>query len=1053
MSDDPSVSWRESVANSISVDVPGDAWHAGHVNDVLVLRTGGAPTGVMVATDSGGVWACLSEGGTALPLSESWDEPDLRCLEYGPDGDRHFYAGGGRSNPMSAPCATYSSPGRLEVVAVGRDGGVWHAARESGDWTPWTCLGGEVVGKPAVTSWGADRLDVFVVGTDRQVYHKALDGPAWSGSDAWEPLGGDVTGSPTVVSWAPGRLDVFAVGIDRQLLHKAWDGASWLPSPTTWEPLGGEVVGSPAAVSWGPERLDVFVVGRNRGLFHRAWDGVNWFPTATFEPLGGEVVGSPAAASWGPGRIDVVAIGSDGALSHLYGDDSVFSDWEPLGGQVVGRPALTAPEVGKLEIVVVGSDGGVYRKGWDGTSWQPIAAVWQGLDGLAQSEPSVASQGSNQLDVVILGLDGNVYHRAQAGGSWSVGSPWSRLNEGLLCSLYESDTAATAPLVSWRKLAPPHDAGIVLDVAVQSDRRRILLATSAGVWWSTIPAAPTSAGTYSWHAAQGLPAGGYSAVVRGPGQDVVVAAEGSNPMTGLFGLFRGSWEADELKFTSSTISGIDARLMERTVVASCDADRSVLYAAAGGPGDALLCVLRSADGGTTWAACSLTVAGDSKGNALPALAGNQSRYNNAIDVCPVRPATVALGWRSGPWISTDSGASWRARGMGWSGANWVFTDPQHLHGDMHAVHFDRTDPSGQRLYLGTDGGVAGTSDLGETFSSVHNQHLRCLQFQSYPRRAFNGSSSVRPGDTPVLAGGAQDNGNLYAVAGEAAFRRLVGGDGLLVCFINTGHALFTVNGNVVVQVASWDGGQLSSLGNVGITSGKPGAPSSKLGVGTPAQPALLATIRTPSARNVAGQLAYAVAAEGSDLYALYSDPDGASIHWEYLTTVGTKFTETITAVGSADGETCFIGTSTGRILSRDAATGFTLELPVEPLDAGAAIHHFAVQSAQRAFAILNSPTNGYLLRFQSPGIWHATQGLPIETLWGVAADPATNIVAVATDSRVYLSRDDGETWRAASRGLSRRPHCAGLQLHTDTKGTTTLHLTTYGRSAWQASIT
>src|SRR4051794_25420195 len=98
MIDDPAVVWTGAVDMTIQVDEAADAWHAGHVNDVLTLASGGSLDGIVVATDTGGAWLVPRTGG-GITLSETWDTPDLRCLAPGPDHPRHVYAGGGRSNP------------------------------------------------------------------------------------------------------------------------------------------------------------------------------------------------------------------------------------------------------------------------------------------------------------------------------------------------------------------------------------------------------------------------------------------------------------------------------------------------------------------------------------------------------------------------------------------------------------------------------------------------------------------------------------------------------------------------------------------------------------------------------------------------------------------------------------------------------------------------------------------------------------------------------------------------------------------------------------------
>ena len=75
------VSWEQADRLAIRTDLSdAEAWHAGHVNDVLPLADGG----LLLATDSGGVWhvrrATRTGSAIARPYSDDWDNPDLMCL-------------------------------------------------------------------------------------------------------------------------------------------------------------------------------------------------------------------------------------------------------------------------------------------------------------------------------------------------------------------------------------------------------------------------------------------------------------------------------------------------------------------------------------------------------------------------------------------------------------------------------------------------------------------------------------------------------------------------------------------------------------------------------------------------------------------------------------------------------------------------------------------------------------------------------------------------------------------------------------------------------------
>jgi hypothetical protein len=94
MSNDPRIRWELPSPHGILKDEAQDAWWSGHVEDVLELD--GGDSGLLVASHTGGVWVVATDN-SALPLSNDWDVPDINALAAGPDGPRHFFAGGGKA--------------------------------------------------------------------------------------------------------------------------------------------------------------------------------------------------------------------------------------------------------------------------------------------------------------------------------------------------------------------------------------------------------------------------------------------------------------------------------------------------------------------------------------------------------------------------------------------------------------------------------------------------------------------------------------------------------------------------------------------------------------------------------------------------------------------------------------------------------------------------------------------------------------------------------------------------------------------------------------------
>jgi photosystem II stability/assembly factor-like uncharacterized protein len=86
---DRNIHWHQADGFSIQMSAAEDAWHAGHVNDILKLEP---ENGMLVASEAGGVWE-ISRNAQAKPLTDGWPSSSMSALARGPDGSRHVYAG------------------------------------------------------------------------------------------------------------------------------------------------------------------------------------------------------------------------------------------------------------------------------------------------------------------------------------------------------------------------------------------------------------------------------------------------------------------------------------------------------------------------------------------------------------------------------------------------------------------------------------------------------------------------------------------------------------------------------------------------------------------------------------------------------------------------------------------------------------------------------------------------------------------------------------------------------------------------------------------------
>ena len=592
-------------------------------------------------------------------------------------------------------------------------------------------------------------------------------------------------------------------------------------------------------------------------------------------------------------------------------------------------------------------------------------------------------------------------------------------------------------------------------IVTLSNPDRIVVATGArgGVWWSPIPQPTANASGYEWQAGEGLPnLSTYRGLAAGPGASVAVAKEGGRSL-GIgarlaAAIYRGTFEGGALNFTESAIEGVDPVLMRRTSLASCDDHRERMYAVSAADDGTILTVLASGDGGATWRAG--TIPDKSK-------AGLNGFYNNCITVSPQRADLVVIGWLSGgPFWSEDGAQSWLQ-------PHNQEASP-HLHNDLHAVYLGRNPSGPEPLYVGGDGGIVVSRDLGRTYHSQFNRPLNNLQFYGGGRASFLGTyggcftaSSRYPG---LLAGGTQDNGNVYRCPdrirdplprprqADMPWLRQVGGDGDLNRFVDPlGILLSFSNGQPQLSMVVWDESKSRFPEGRGTIIPADGNAS---GVA----PTSVELVPEPAFRNNR-QLMYAAVGStaGGLIHGLFAadpvgdGPDARDVTLIRLGAVGSI----VSAIGTIDGSTLMVGTDSAKIFSFDSASGTIAEYALPDIAHGviSRIEVFttpvlAGSLPDNAFALVG----GRILHFNGL-YWATTTGSDWETF---AFDGLSGRLFAATDGDVFVSADLGLSWGDASEGLPTRPHCADLRIADDGHGGRDLYLATYGRSVWRATI-
>lgn len=699
--------------------------------------------------------------------------------------------------------------------------------------------------------------------------------------------------------------------------------------------------------------------------------------------------------------------------------------------------------------VLVGADsGGVWR-------------VRPPVTGPERSSPRGDDWDNPDVMCLARGVDGprHVY----AGCHGSYGAPEA---------IYETDPRAAEPLDSWLPVPPPAGIGTVHGIAADPATRRLVVAGAGGVWWTLVPGLQPGPRTYRWAQAFTQPCSGLAIVE--PGFVPVVSTWGGASLVA-----RGSWRRTirggwGLQFTAASTPALTSSAVPalgRSSIAVCASNRQRLYCVVSAAGSlqnvpvppTIAGLVASADGGRTWTALAPTVVSERPGVMLASVAGQQGGYNNCIGVSPVDPDTVAVGWQAGTWLSSDGGRVFH------------HLDSVHLHADVHALAFEPADRSGATLYIGSDGGLAVTTDLGATFDTTLDRRLLTLQFATSEKRDFWGNFTGSPAVAGLVAGGAQDHGVLYAVLGHGPWRALTGGDGAGGVFIESGQLLLAEASANPMRIATWDPGTVA-MGSPAVVPAVQRDGSTIAGLPDPAVEA----VDHPGFQ-LDGETLYAIATgtsvAGGDpvtanfVYGLFAAPPAsagdaaADPTWRYLGGIPRNMTGW--TAGSRDGTRVAVGAANPGYLYRvTPGTGAVPPLPFpppvtagQPDIASSRVTRIVELSDGTLLATYNNRTSGQILRLRPrDSAWTQLNGLPGSGLpnakvFGLAAD-ALEYLYAATDDRVYASDDGGDVWRPMSDGLPRRPHCGDVRAvgrpGLDVYG---LYLATWGRSVWRATWT
>lgn len=245
-------------------------------------------------------------------------------------------------------------------------------------------------------------------------------------------------------------------------------------------------------------------------------------------------------------------------------------------------------------------------------------------------------------------------------------------------------TGATSAAADWSLLGPP--GGDIYEIAASPADPAIVLAGFA-------PSGGNGGGLYR----SGDGGGTWSEVAALHGNSVF-AIEFTAAGTAYIGTHNGVWRSDDggLTWVAANLNiGYNEQVFS---VAVAPSDPRVLWIGiASALGFQKINVMRSTDGGATWA------------NRTPPVGGALS--GQAIDIDPEDPNTVIVGFDGGRlWVTRDGGTTWTDRSAGLPG------------GRVNDVVYDGTRllVGGGQLFGSQFFGLYQSTDLGVTWTALHD---------------------------------------------------------------------------------------------------------------------------------------------------------------------------------------------------------------------------------------------------------------------------------------------------------------------------------------------
>jgi photosystem II stability/assembly factor-like uncharacterized protein len=672
--------------------------------------------------------------------------------------------------------------------------------------------------------------------------------------------------------------------------------------------------------------------------------------------------------------------------------------WTALGPAPIvnGQTAGQQPVSGRISAIagdphdpnvlyLAAAGGGVWKTTDAGADWTPLTddqvTAFMGALAVAPSDPNVLYAGTGEATNSALSFTGRgVLKSTDGGATWTLVGQ-DAFNRHTIAQVVVSPVDPDTVYVA---LAGSGVNGL-------GGNTGIWKSTDGGLTWTDTTAAISTTAAFS---------------------DVEIDPTDAQTLYAALGSFRGSavngvYKTTDGGATWSVAGNFPMGLADgRITVAIAPADPQTLYVSVSGSGQAgtafghLIAVMKSTDGGATWAALPNT----------PDLGGS-GWYGLPLAVDPLDVNTLYASAGGDPIVeSNDGGRRWFSLVSG--------ADGNGPHPDHHAFAFD----ANGKLLDGNDGGIWRLDNPAR--GSVHWADLNTnLQLTQYIGIALD------PTSAGIVYGGSQDNGTTK-FTDALSWQLIRGGDGGFVRVDPSNPStVYHDFGNFSLERSDNGGVTWVSVTN-GINRSDPSSTYVPY-VLDPANPSrlLLGTNRVYETTNRGG------------LWRPISTPFSGG--W----TVNSNINSLATA--AADRNTVYASAG-GHIFVTfdDGLTWQERDIPGVSDD----LHDLQVDPADplTAYAVRDRFGGGKVFKTTDGGLsWTDISGdLPDVPAFTLALDPRSNTLYVGMDDGVYVSTDQGNTWSRFGAGL---PHgqVRDLELNTSLQ---ILAAGTHGRGVWEILV-